>query len=394
MRRSVPATWRENVVVSEAEHVRLTAQPVLGTKSSITLTPATIFSELEPNHLIGLDFDGVVLLVLKVDADGADAVVLNGGKIGSNKAVVISPAPTLPALSEKDKEAVKIGRRLGVSHFALSFANRAEDVAELRELTGADSTIISKIESKRGVLNLDEILEPSDEILIDRGDLSREVPLENIPLLQKAIIRKANQAKVPVNVATNLLESMLINRKPTRAELNDIINTLLDGADGLVLAAETAIGKHPVARSTSSSAWSNAFDAQSRAIELKTSSMPALRSHRRSMVGAPQCSVEPQPSRRDKLRAASCNRNRHRNGARRRANRQGCLLASARLHDAGRAGIGPRQLSSPQRRRLDHANSAAGQRSGVRRVPTRPVDSPRRPSHRSGNRDPASRRQV
>lgn len=123
--------------------------------------------------MIGLDFDGVVLLVLKVDADGADAVVLNGGKIGSNKAVVISPAPTLPALSEKDKEAVKIGRRLGVSHFALSFANRAEDVAELRELTGADSTIISKIESKRGVLNLDEILEPSDEILIDRGDLAR-----------------------------------------------------------------------------------------------------------------------------------------------------------------------------------------------------------------------------
>jgi pyruvate kinase len=236
----------ENVTVSEAEHVRLTPNPVLGTKSSISLTPASVFSELEPNHLIGLDFDGVVLLVLKVDREGADAVVLNGGKIGSNKAVVISPAPTLPALSEKDTEAVKIGRRLGVSHFALSFANRAEDVAELRELTGPDSTIISKIESKRGVLNLDEILDASDEILIDRGDLSREVPLENIPLLQKAIIRKANQAKKPVNVATNLLESMLINRKPTRAELNDIINTLLDGADGLVLAAETAIGKHPV----------------------------------------------------------------------------------------------------------------------------------------------------
>ena len=116
----------------------------------------------------------------------------------------------------------------------------------LRELVGPDATIISKIESKRGVRNIDEILAETDEILIDRGDLSREVPLENLPLLQKAIIRKANIAKVPVNVATNLLESMIVNRKPTRAELNDIVNTMLDGANGLVLAAETAIGSHPV----------------------------------------------------------------------------------------------------------------------------------------------------
>ena len=149
-------------------------------------------------------------------------------------------------LSDKDRAAVAIAKKYNLSHFALSFANSAEDVNLLRELVGPDATIISKIESKRGVLNLDEILDASNEILIDRGDLSREVPLENIPLLQKAIIRKANLAKVPVNVATNLLESMIINRKPTRAELNDIVNTLLDGANGLVLAAETAIGQHPV----------------------------------------------------------------------------------------------------------------------------------------------------
>src|SRR5262249_36325941 len=130
--------------------------------------------------------------------------------------------------------------------FALSFTNSADDVHQLRELTGDDSIIISKIESKRAVLNLDEILGAADEILIDRGDLSREVPLENIPLLQKSIIRKANQARVPVNGATTVWESMTVNRKPTRAELNDIVNTLLDGATGLVLAAETAIGRHPV----------------------------------------------------------------------------------------------------------------------------------------------------
>lgn len=235
-----------DVVVADAAHVRITSEHVLGTAERLTLTPASVFDEIEPGNLIGLDFDGVVLLVVEKDAEGLNTIVLNGGRIGSNKAVVVTPAPHLPALSEKDRAAVAIGREYGLTHFALSFANAANDVAELRALVGPDSTIISKIESKRGVLNLDEILAATDEILIDRGDLSREVPLENIPLLQKAIIRKANLNKVPVNVATNLLESMLVNRKPTRAELNDIINTLLDGANGLVLAAETAIGQHPV----------------------------------------------------------------------------------------------------------------------------------------------------
>ena len=235
-----------DVVVADAAHMRLTPESVVGTAELLTLTPASVFDELRPGNLIGLDFDGVVLLVVEVDERGVNTIVLNGGRIGSNKAVVVTPAPQLPALSEKDRAAVAIGREHGLAHFALSFANSADDIAELRELVGPEATIISKIESKRGVLNLDEILSATDEILIDRGDLSREVPLENIPLLQKAIIRKANLNKVPVNVATNLLESMIANRKPTRAELNDIINTLLDGANGLVLAAETAIGQHPV----------------------------------------------------------------------------------------------------------------------------------------------------
>jgi len=239
-------TMEEDVVVGDRQHVRLTAKTVIGNSECLSLTPPNVFEELNPNHLIGLDFDGVVLLVLKADATSAETVVLNGGKIGSNKAVVIDPAPKLSPLADDDIAAVGIGRRLGITHYALSFANTAGDVALLRKYAGPDSTIISKIESKQGVRNLDEILAETDEILIDRGDLSREVPLENIPFLQKAIIHKANIAKTPVNVATNLLESMLVNRKPTRAELNDITNTLLDGCNGLVLAAETAIGQHPV----------------------------------------------------------------------------------------------------------------------------------------------------
>lgn len=239
-------TMAEGVVVKDRQRVKLVAERVVGTDSCLTLTPPSVFESLAPNNLIGLDFDGAVLLVLEVGEGYAETVVLNGGKIGNNKAVGVSPAPKLPPLTEQDIASVEMGRKYGIKHFALSFANCAEDVALLRKHAGPDSHIISKIESKQGVLNLDSILAETDEILIDRGDLSREVPLENIPLLQKAIIRKANIANKPVNVATNLLESMLSNRKPTRAEVNDIMNTMIDGANGLVLAAETAVGDHPI----------------------------------------------------------------------------------------------------------------------------------------------------
>lgn len=235
-----------DIVVADRQRVILTDEPVLGSASRLALTPASAVAALRPGALVGLDFDGVVLLVVRTGPLGVETLVLNGGKVGSNKAVVVDPAPDLPALSEKDIRAAAIGREAGIRHFALSFANSADDVRLLRNLVGPDSVIISKIESRRGVRNIDGILAESDEILIDRGDLSREVPLENLPFLQKAIIRKANFAKVPVNVATNLLESMIVNRKPTRAELNDIVNTMLDGANGLVLAAETAVGDHPV----------------------------------------------------------------------------------------------------------------------------------------------------
>ena len=151
----------------------------------------------------------------------------------------------MPPLTEKDRACVEVALEMGLSNFALSFANRAEDVRALRDLVGNDARIISKIECRNGLANLEEIASASDALLIDRGDLSREVSLEQIPRIQKAIIRKAKSLGRPVYVATNLLESMVQNPTPTRAEINDIYNTLTDGADGLVLAAETAIGIYP-----------------------------------------------------------------------------------------------------------------------------------------------------
>jgi pyruvate kinase len=152
----------------------------------------------------------------------------------------------LPAITVKDRKAIEIGREMGVDHFALSFANRPEDVQEMRELIGPAATLISKIESRHGILNLVEIARLSDAILIDRGDLSRQVELEQIPGQQKDIIGRAKAIGRPVYVATNLLESMVHSTVPTLAEINDIYNTLADGVDGLVLAAETAVGKFPV----------------------------------------------------------------------------------------------------------------------------------------------------
>ena len=146
----------------------------------------------------------------------------------------------------KDKNAFEIGLVNGVSNFSLSFTNKIEDVIEMRNIIGNDSNLISKIESIKGVLNLREILPVVDQILIDRGDLSREVSIDKIPFIQRRIISFAKAKNVPVYVATNLLESMVKTISPTRAEVNDVASTLLMGASGLVLAAETAIGNYPV----------------------------------------------------------------------------------------------------------------------------------------------------
>ena len=184
--------------------------------------------------------------VIAQKTEGVIMRVLNGGQVGRNKAVTVERNLVLPALTRKDIAAIKIGRSLGLSNFALSFANNSSDVKLFKELTGDHATIISKIESLAGLDDLESIAELSNALLIDRGDLSRQVPLEQIPQVQKAIIKIGKRRHKEVFVATNLLESMVSNSVPTRAEVNDIYNTLLDGADGLVLAAETAIGKYPV----------------------------------------------------------------------------------------------------------------------------------------------------
>lgn len=235
-----------HLMLQEGQTLRLSAKEVTGTLEEITLRPRSTFDALRVGSVATIDFDGAALRVVELGEGYAEAVVARGGRIGSNKAVTIDPPPALPPLTDKDLEAVALGARSGIAHFALSFASGPEDVLLLRRLIPPGSYLISKIESRRGVRNMDGIISTSDAVLIDRGDLSREIPLEYVPFYQKVVVRRANRWNKPVFVATNLLESMVTNRRPTVAEANDIANTLLDGVHGLVLAAETAIGIDPV----------------------------------------------------------------------------------------------------------------------------------------------------
>ena len=235
-----------DVTLEEGQTVRLTAAGRVGTGKELVLQPSATLDILRPGSRLSVDFHGALLRVTEAAPAGATALVVEGGQVRSNKAVTVDPAPVLPALTDKDVAAIRVARSLGVRHFALSFASRAEDVALVRGLLGPDATVISKIESRAGIRNMDAIISTSDAVLIDRGDLSREVPLEHVPFYQKVVVRQANRWNRPVYVATNLLESMVTSRRPTVAEADDIANTLLDGVHGLVLAAETAIGVDPV----------------------------------------------------------------------------------------------------------------------------------------------------
>ncbi|HLF28448.1 MAG TPA: pyruvate kinase [Anaerolineae bacterium] len=231
---------RDNTVV------RVHFRRVPADDKNFNLYPSGIATLLQLGDFVSIDFNSVLVQVIAKDNDCVSMRVLQGGLVGQNKAVTVERDIPLPPLTDKDQAALKVGCEMGLSHFALSFANRGEDVQQLRRLVGEGAFIISKIESRSGLENLEAIAAASDALLIDRGDLSRQIPIELLPQTQKSVIQRAQAAGRRVYVATNLLESMVSTPTPTRAEVNDIYNTLADGADGLVLAAETTIGKYPI----------------------------------------------------------------------------------------------------------------------------------------------------
>ena len=235
------------ITVRENSTVRVHYSRVPGDSNNLNIYPEQVARQLIVGDLLKIDAE-VLAQVVAIESDWVVMWVLNGGEIGQNKAVsLLERDLTMPAVTEKDKQALLLGNEMGIRHVALSFANRAGDVEEVRTLAGKDTIVTSKIECLSGLRHLPEIAAASDALLIDRGDLSRQVNIEKIPAVQKDIIHYAKGVGRKIYVATNLLESMVTSANPTRAEVNDIYNTLMDGADGLVLAAESAIGAFPVA---------------------------------------------------------------------------------------------------------------------------------------------------
>lgn len=234
--------------------IKIWNKEIIGDSSNINLRPYDTIEKLKRGDLVFLDFNSLMIRVENLDTLDKEgfitAKVVTGGNLGRNKSAVINQVEksdfSLPILSEKDKDAIALGLKYEVEYIAASFIRTAEEVDFVRQMTKGTMQIISKIETSDALKNLDEIIEHSDAILIDRGDLSKEVPLEKIPLIQKIILKKANDLGKPAFIATNLLESMINNNKPTRAELNDIVTSILDGASGLALCAETAIGNYPI----------------------------------------------------------------------------------------------------------------------------------------------------
>lgn len=233
-------------VFQKGDVIKIHFEEVVGDAHNISFSPENVAKQIEVGDNIFIDFDSAQIVVIEKKARYSLARVVVGGRAGSNKAVDLARNIELKAITDKDKRGIAVGKKMGIRHFALSFAGSSEDVKLMRELAGKDSIVFSKIESVKGILNLEKIIQESDEILIDRGDLSRQVDIEKIPFFQRRIVAMARLKAVPVHVATNLLESMVKSRGPTRAEVNDVVSSLLMGVNGLVLASETAVGKYPV----------------------------------------------------------------------------------------------------------------------------------------------------
>ncbi|HZJ76977.1 MAG TPA: pyruvate kinase [Oscillospiraceae bacterium] len=241
-----------DVELEEGQIFTITTRDMLGDNTICNISYAGLPKDINAGDTILID-DGLVGLRVKkiINSTDIECIVENGGVISDNKGVNVPMAKlNLPAITEKDKYDIKFGIKNDVDFIAVSFIRKASDVLAIREILENNDVyhiqIISKIENREGLDNIDEIIRASDGIMIARGDLGVEISTEEIPLAQKEIIKKCNKAGKPVITATQMLDSMIRNPRPTRAEATDVANAIFDGTDAIMLSGETAIGKYAV----------------------------------------------------------------------------------------------------------------------------------------------------
>jgi pyruvate kinase len=228
----------------------LTAETVLGTSARASLDHPKLFAALQPGDQIWMDDGTIQLVVERLEPSLAYCRVTAGGVVSDHKGVALPGLP-LPesCLTAKDKDDLRFGVEHGVDYVAVSFVRSASDIQEVRKFLleqRASLPIIAKLERAEVVANLPGILALVDAVMVARGDLGVEVPLEEVPVIQRDVIRQARLAKVPVIVATQMLESMMTYLRPTRAEVSDVATAIFEGADAIMLSAETASGQHPI----------------------------------------------------------------------------------------------------------------------------------------------------
>ncbi|MCT4606620.1 MAG: pyruvate kinase [Marinisporobacter sp.] len=238
--------------LNEGEFFTLTTRDILGDVTIGSITYKELPNDVNEGDIILID-DGLVGLEVLEICDGTDikCKIKNSGMIKNHKGVNVPGVKiNLPALTEKDRSDIIFGIQNGIDFIAASFVRKAEDVLAIRKVleehNAEDIQIISKIENQEGVDNIDKIIEVSDGIMVARGDLGVEIPTEQVPLAQKMMIQKCNSVGKPVITATQMLDSMMRNPRPTRAEVTDVANAIFDGTDAIMLSGETAAGKYPV----------------------------------------------------------------------------------------------------------------------------------------------------
>lgn len=228
----------------------LTTEEMLGTSEKAAISYKNLKNDISVGTTILIDDGLIEMQVEKIEGEEITCRVINGGFVSNHKGVNVPGAIlSMPYISKVDRDDILFGAEMGFEFLAASFARTKDDILEVRKIlqdTGSDMKIIAKIENMQGIQNLEEILEVSDGIMVARGDMGVEIPLEEVPVLQKKMIKMANAQGKHVITATQMLESMIKNPRPTRAEATDIANAIYDGTTAIMLSGETAAGQYPV----------------------------------------------------------------------------------------------------------------------------------------------------